>query len=255
MFLCAYVKMVRKEEILNYMDKIVSRYALSEKARNEVDIFSTVRGTHGTRGYGLNKQGLEIGWWVHPERYTKELEFLLEALDLENESSILSVGCGPAFHESVLAKFYPECCFVGTDVDEREIRTAQKIAEEIGVKNILFREINAEESGEMDGNVDAVISLAALHDIPEVETFARGIQKHIKDSGQFVFTYNPQRRQMQFPQQSHLEDVIGRYFTITKEFVLITPEDSLRFYGEIEIKSRQHRGYGLVQKAVVAIPK
>ena len=71
----------------------------------------------------------------------------------------------------------------------------------------------------------------------------------LKPSGKFVFTYNPSRRRVQFPVMPSLEQELLRDFSLEHIGPLITPRDSLRYYGNVERKSRTERGYGLVQEA------
>ncbi len=248
---------IKKEEILNFVYQLVARYALTKANRQAVNIFSQERGGYGTRGYGCNKKGVEIGWWVYPNRYKKELDWLLNALKLEGNEKILSVGCGPAFHEIVLAYYFPGLQIIATDFDSKEILTAQKIAHSLKVENIHFKVIGAEQINKVvkPHSVDRIISMAVLHDVANIDAVFCKMAQILKPSGQLVFTYNPGRRTAQFPGQPPLEEILERYLTLIYRGPLITSEDALQYYESIELKSRKQRGYGLVQEARIAVSK
>lgn len=243
--------------MLNFVYNLVKKYSLPKQERQAVDINSLERGGEGVRGYGRNKQGTEVGWWIHPERYRKELDWLLNILRLKEDGSILSIACGPAFHEIALASYYPAIKITATDLDPKEIETAQQIAAENGIHNINFQTINAEQIDNKFSThaFDYVISLAALHDVLNLDPVFKAVSKILKKDGRFIFTYNPGRRAKQFPNQPTLEKTLSRYLTLIRHGPLITPEDALNYYGEVELKSRQERGYGLVQEARIATLK
>ena len=109
----AILDLNKSSHILN---NLVNTHALTSEQRAKVDIFSQIRGGVGSRGYGENSLGYEIAWWVHPERYRKEMQFLLSHLSLEDKTNILSIGCGPAFHEIALSCAFPNLNIIATDL-------------------------------------------------------------------------------------------------------------------------------------------
>src|SRR3990167_5594001 len=89
-----------QSDISKFMYHLVEKYALSSDERAHVDINSHARGGIGGRGFGQNTLGIEVGWWVHPDRYQKEIIAVNEALQIGGNESIVTFGCGPAFHET-----------------------------------------------------------------------------------------------------------------------------------------------------------
>src|SRR5438477_13016862 len=122
-----------KREILDFADTLVSKHALDAETAERVNIHSQERGGTGPRGYGTNRHGLEIAWWIHPGRVHQELEFLLDHVPFRGNEQLLSIACGPSFHESTLAKFFPALQVVATDFDPKEVETGRRIAGEVGV--------------------------------------------------------------------------------------------------------------------------
>lgn len=245
--------MASNKAAVEFLYGLVQRHALPPKLRESVDIFSLARGGHGARGYGKNRYGVDVGWWVHPERYRKEMRFLLQALNLQGNERILTIACGPAFHEIAIAKHFPGIKIVATDLDPKEIKTARRLAQANGVSNIEFRQMEATELSKLSGQrFDHVISLAALHDVPDLRGVFRGVSHVLKSNGRFVFTYNPGRRRVQFPHMPSLEQELARDFNLKHSGPLITPRNALHYYGKVERKSREQRGYGLVQEARIA---
>lgn len=244
----------RKSEILAYATERVAEYALEPEVAQAVDLHSQTRGGAGPRGYGLNRQGLEIAWWVHPERVRQELELVLDHLALDGSERLVTLGCGPAFHEAALAKFFPKLQITATDFDPKEIETAQTIAKQLGVTNVQHLAMAAEGVGSLkdQGPFDAAVSIAVLHDVPDPDAMCRGLSEVLRPGGKFVFTYNPPRQRAQFPNSPPLREVIAKYFTIELEGPLVTAEHSKRYFGAIAERSELERGYPLRWDAVVA---
>lgn len=236
------------------LNNLVKTHALTSEERAKVDIFSRTRGGIGSRGYGENSLGYEIAWWVHRERYQKEMQFLLSHLSLEGKKNILSIGCGPAFHEISLAYAFPNLNILATDLDKREIATAEKIALDVKVFNNLTLQsgdalsiISAHKSSKFE----QIISFATLHDLPQLELTLESIAQCLSPDGLFIFSYNPFRLQSQFSELESLEKLLDKHFEIQDSLVLITEEDSLAYYGEIAEISQQKRGYPLVWNGMV----
>lgn len=236
------------------LDNLVKTHTLTPEERAKVDIFSQNRGGVGSRGYGENSLGYEIAWWVHPERYHKEMQFLLSYFSLEGKKNILSIGCGPAFHEIALACAFPNLNILATDLDKREIATAQKIALNAKVSdNITFKSGDALSitSAHSSSKFDQIISFATLHDVPQLELFLESIAQGLSSDGLFLFSYNPFRLQSQFSEIESLERLLDKHFTIKDSVVLTSEKDSLAYYGEIAQISQEKRGYPLVWNGMV----
>lgn len=242
------------EDILAFASGLVSEHALDADTLQAVDLHSRVRGGSGPRGYGRNRHGLEIAWWVHPKRVRQELEFVLESLSLRGSERIVSIGCGPAFHEASLGHCLPDLRIVGTDFDAHEIETAKVVAKEVGVDNVEHRKLAAENIAELSpgGPFDHAMSVAMLHDVAGLEAMCRGLVTILKPGACFAFTYNPPRQRAQFPDAPPLRDTIAKYFTIEREIELVTPAHSREYFGAMAERSEVERGYPLRWDAIAA---
>lgn len=239
--------------LLDFATQLVGKHALDSAAAQDVNIHAQNRGGVGGRGYGVNKHGLEIAWWVHPRRVHQELGMVLERLELKGNERIITVGCGPAFHEITIAKHFPNIQIVATDFDAKEIETAKKVAKEVGVSNVEFHAMPGEQVTKFEpGSFDHAFSIAVLHDIPGLDECCKGLSRVMKKGGVFAFTYNGPRQRAQFPEQPPLRDTIARYFTIEWEFPLVTPAHSREYFGAIADRSEKERGYPLQWDAMSA---
>ena len=236
------------------LDELVKTHALTPQQRAKVDIFSQLRGGIGSRGYGKNSLGYEIAWWVHPQRYQQEMQFLLSHLAPSGKQNILSLGCGPAFHEIALARTFPNLNILATDLDEREIATAKSIASDFQAGDNLALAVGDALSilgTHQDSQCDHIISLATLHDLPQLELVLESIARCLVPNGLFIFSYNPHRLQKQFDQLDSLEKLLDRHFEVIDSLVLTDEGDSLAYYGDITRISRQKRGYPLAWYGMV----
>jgi SAM-dependent methyltransferase len=242
-----------KAELLEYSDKLVGTYALDAAVAQEVNIHAQHRGGVGGRGYGKNKQGLEIAWWVHPKRVHQELGMVLDRLDLKGNERIVTIGCGPAFHEITIAKHFPNIHVTATDFDAKEIETAKKVAADAGVTNVEFHAMPGEQVSKFaPESFDHAFSIAVLHDVPGLDECAKGLSKVMKKGGVFALTYNGPRQRAQFPEQPSLRDTIAKYFKIEWEFPLVTRDHSREYFGAIADRSEKERGYPLTWDAMSA---
>ncbi len=242
-----------KEELLSYADKLVGKHARDADTAQQVNIHAQNRGGVGGRGYGTNKHGLEIAWWVHPKRVHQELGMVLDRLELEGNERLVTIGCGPAFHEITIAKHFPNIHITATDFDAKEIETAKKIAAEVGVSNVEFHAMPGEDVSKFGaGTFDHAFSIAVLHDVPGLDACAKGLSTVMKKGGVLAFTYNGPRQRAQFPDQPPLRDTIAKYFKIEWEFPLVNREHSREYFGAIADRSEKERGYPLIWDAMSA---
>lgn len=100
----------------------------------------------------LGEAYLRYGFTKHSAR---EVEFLIELLDLPPGRRVLDVGCGPGRHAVLLAKAGYEV--TGVDVSRRFLDIAADAAREAAVKAAFF-EVDARQMP-FDDEFDAVISI------------------------------------------------------------------------------------------------
>lgn len=86
---------------------------------------------------------------------------------LPESCRLLEVGCASGHHLLPLAAAYPDSHFVGIDFSDTAIRTATRIAKEIGLKNITFEHADLTEWDPGDKPYDYLIAHGMLSWIPD----------------------------------------------------------------------------------------
>jgi len=75
-----------------------------------------------------------------------DLDLIKTSLDklIEKQSNPhwLDIGCGPAFHLTSIAEFYPEVKATGIDYSPTMLEEAKKRIKKVGIKNIDFKELD-----------------------------------------------------------------------------------------------------------------
>jgi SAM-dependent methyltransferase len=117
---------------------------------------------------------------------------IVKAAALTPASRVLSIGCGIADTEILLAPFVREV--VGIDLSPTAIEQARADAERAGVPN--FRGIAGTLESQIDslGDFDAVIAIFFLHHLPDapLAAFPAHIRKLLRPSGTF-YALDPSR--------------------------------------------------------------
>jgi len=81
---------------------------------------------------------------------------------LPESCRLLEIGCASGHHLLPLAATYPDSQFVGIDFSDTAIRTATRIAKEIGLKNITFEHADLREWHPDEATFDYVIAHGML---------------------------------------------------------------------------------------------
>lgn len=89
---------------------------------------------------------------------------IARVLRFRSGTSILDIGTGGGFPGIPLAIMFPECHFTLIDSIGKKIKVAQEIATAIGLDNVSFKQLRAEEE---KGKYDFVVSRAVMP-LPEL---------------------------------------------------------------------------------------
>lgn len=129
------------------------------------------------------------GWRLRMER---ELESLRQLSGQRQLGRVLSVGCGAGELELMLAGMAEHV--TALDLSPEAIAIAKRSAEKAEISNIEFRCLSFTDL-EWDQQFDAVLCIAFLHHVPEVDLpgFLQTAHQHIKPSG-FFYSQDPNRR-------------------------------------------------------------
>jgi cyclopropane fatty-acyl-phospholipid synthase-like methyltransferase len=129
------------------------------------------------------------GWRLRMER---ELGSLRRLSGQQQLGRVLSVGCGAGELELMLAGMAEHV--TALDLSPEAIAIAQRLAEKAGISNIEFRCLSFNRL-EWDQQFDAVLCIAFLHHVPEVDLpeFLQTAHQHITPSG-FFYSQDPNSR-------------------------------------------------------------
>jgi SAM-dependent methyltransferase len=154
----------------------------SEVEERERDFF----GHHYEEGF-TNPAGVEL-------RVRRELRALQRCMQGRRIGRVLSVGCGDAHFECLLAPHADSV--VGIDLSPDGIEKARARAAVLGLGNLELRcqTISELPRGEV---FDGVVCIGLLHHIPEaaLQEVLHGLHGHLRPGG-FLFAREPSRRGM-----------------------------------------------------------
>lgn len=98
---------------------------------------------------------------ARPESHPERIAALARLMDLPapapDNCSVLEIGCGTGGNILPWAERYPESRFVGIDIADTHIESAQRIKEQLGLKNIEFREGNISTCDVERGAYDYIV--------------------------------------------------------------------------------------------------
>ena len=112
----------------------------------------------GDRKYGYG------GFNYHPRFWTEAVQDIIKHYSLDNQSSILDVGCGKGFMLYDMSRFLPQANFLGIDISEYAIKNCMKEVNEFlavgDAKNL---------SAFDDKSFDLVVSINTVHNLEHKE--------------------------------------------------------------------------------------
>jgi 2-polyprenyl-3-methyl-5-hydroxy-6-metoxy-1,4-benzoquinol methylase len=116
---------------------------------------------------------------------------------------VLDLGCGSGHAVNVLARAFPESCFVGADIDRRVIELAEAERAALGLRNVTFEVADAAQL-QPGSPFDVITSFDAVHDQHSPAQVLSRVRAALSPGGMFVMV------DAKF--SSHLENNIGNPF-------------------------------------------
>lgn len=116
-------------------------------------------------------------------------EWIIKILgkNIKKNSEILDLGCGTGEASCFLSRFGN---VTGVDFSKSSIKLANKLKNNLGIKNIRFISGNIKEI-KSNKKFDYIYSIGVLHHIPDIETALNNIKKMMSKDTIFVpFVYN-----------------------------------------------------------------
>ena len=116
-------------------------------------------------------------------RNIKVIERLFSQIDLSNVKNVLEIGCGIGVLSSYLAEKYG-WRVTGIDLDPEQIKSAKKTHRED--KNLNFLKADALKLPFMENEFDLVLSVDALHHIPNRNETFDELNRVLKSNGFYI---------------------------------------------------------------------
>ena len=130
------------------------------------------------------------GYKYIPDRWTNVAKSLIKNYKLNNNSSILDVGCGKAFLLYEIKKLLPKIKICGFDISKYGLNSAKK-----EIKKILFLHKAQDKYPFKNKQFDLVISLGCLHNLKifEIKKALNEIQRVGKKSYLMLESYRNEK--------------------------------------------------------------
>jgi 2-polyprenyl-3-methyl-5-hydroxy-6-metoxy-1,4-benzoquinol methylase len=97
-------------------------------------------------------------------------------------ATVVDIGCGAGVAATTLAEAYPATTVIGIDPSTHAIEAAAARAAEAGLENLTFRTGSFDDLTDLD-DVDLLLTLDVLHDLPRPGAAVRAARSCLADDG------------------------------------------------------------------------
>lgn len=97
-------------------------------------------------------------------------------------ATVVDIGCGAGVAATTLAEAYPATTVIGIDPSTHAIEAAAARAAEAGLENLTFRTGSFDDLADLD-DVDLLLTLDVLHDLPRPGAAVRAARSCLADDG------------------------------------------------------------------------
>ena len=131
------------------------------------------------------ERGRELTW-----RCTRPVsEWLVQSLDPRPGQTILDLAAGTGETGFLVAeRLGPEGRLISSDFSPAMVRTAERIARELGIANVDFRVLDAERIELEDGSVDGVVCRFSYMLMPDPAQALRETRRVLRDGGRLALS-------------------------------------------------------------------
>ncbi|NIP31058.1 MAG: methyltransferase domain-containing protein [Candidatus Dadabacteria bacterium] len=103
---------------------------------------------------------------------------------LEKGINVMDLGCGSGKAVLEMAKNFPNSTFVGYDFLENVVEKANKVASELGLTNVEFKQVDAAKLDE-NKKYDLITTFDSIHDQADPDRVLSNIYRALKDDGTY----------------------------------------------------------------------
>ena len=121
-----------------------------------------------------------------PISFDDELEIILQAVDLEDDNTLLDIACGPGIHSLPFAKQLTCGSVVGLDLSMPMLSYAGAKAQSQGIKNLVFVHGDAHDLPFHDNEFDVVSCFGALHLFCDLPKALSEVCRVLEPGGRFI---------------------------------------------------------------------
>ena len=174
--------MANKRANLPYFDEIIAELESQNKD------METVFGRHVHWGYWDDPDKAEGTY----EDFKKATEALCEKVwslaNIEEEDSVLDVGCGFGGTLASLNEAFSSLKMFGLDIDQRQIDRARKTVKPKKRNHIEFIKGSASQLPFKENSFDEVLAVECIFHFPDRDNFFREVQRVLRPGGYFVIS-------------------------------------------------------------------
>jgi len=114
-------------------------------------------------------------------------DYCIEKIGDINGKKVLEIGCGNGIQALYIMEKYKPSEIIGVDLNEDNIKIAQKELEKRDIKNVRFIVGNAQELFDIDGSsIDIVLNIESAFHYPDKKLFIEQIHKVLIPGKKFV---------------------------------------------------------------------
>lgn len=115
------------------------------------------------------------------------IRYCMQHLSDAGGKQLLDIGCGNGTVALYLAENYPFKSITGVDINAYNIGIANKEKEARNIRNIAFKESNAQNLEQIPNNsVDTVFNLESAFHYPDKQAFFNEVERVLKPGGEFL---------------------------------------------------------------------
>jgi SAM-dependent methyltransferase len=168
---------------------------------------------------GWLDSSLVLEQWVQPRQSGNPrvnwLDGVIDRVGIPRGGRWLSLGCGAAGHEILLAKTGVCGSILALDAAPAALEQARKDAAAQGVSNIAFGTVDLNAPDLPAGAFDVVLMVMSLHHVRALRQVLGGIHRALRPDGWFILNEYVGPRQFQFPDHQ---------LAIVRDLLAVLPE-------------------------------